>query len=252
MTAFGRKKRRIIMKVIKVRNYEELSEKAAAIVAELLKKKEDACLGLATGGTPVGMYQNLVKMTERGEISFKKVRSFNLDEYCGLAKSHPQSYHYYMRTNLFDHVDIDLNNTHLPEGDTGDHEEACRNYNEMLKNEKIDLQILGIGSNGHIGFNEPGTPFSQETFVVKLAEKTREDNKRFFNSLDEVPKCAITMGIKNILQADSILLLASGKGKAEAIYRLVHGEVTEDFPASALKNHKNVTVIVDEEAAMLL
>ena len=141
------------------------------------------------------MYQNLVKMTERGEISFKKVRSFNLDEYCGLAKSHPQSYHYYMRTNLFDHVDIDLNNTHLPEGDTGDHEEACRNYNEMLKNEKIDLQILGIGSNGHIGFNEPGTPFSQETFVVnwrrRLGKTTSASSTPWIGS-----EIRITMGIK--------------------------------------------------------
>lgn len=240
------------MNIIKVRNYEELSDKAAEIVAELVKKKENACLGLATGGTPLGMYTKLIEKYQAGEISFKNVKTYNLDEYCGLDKNHPQSYYTYMHTNFFNHVDISENNVHIPEGNTDNHKEACETYNQLLKNNRIDLQILGIGANGHIGFNEPGTPFSQETFVVKLTEKTRNDNRRFFNSLAEVPEYAITMGIKNIMQADAILLLASGKSKAEAVKKLVKGELTEEFPASILKEHKNVTVIIDEEAAELL
>lgn len=240
------------MNIIKVRNYEELSDKAAEIVAELVKKKENACLGLATGGTPLGMYTKLIEKYQAGEISFKNVKTYNLDEYCGLDKNHPQSYYTYMHTNFFNHVDISENNVHIPEGNTDNHKEACETYNQLIKNNRIDLQILGIGANGHIGFNEPGTPFSQETFVVKLTEKTRNDNRRFFNSLAEVPEYAITMGIKNIMQADAILLLASGKSKAEAVKKLVKGELTEEFPASILKEHKNVTVIIDEEAAELL
>lgn len=240
------------MKIIKVKDYEELSARAAEIVAELVQRKEDACLGLATGGTPLGMYRKLIEKHRLGEISFKNVSTFNLDEYCELEKTHPQSYHHYMRTNFFNHVDIEMDKVHLPEGDTADHEAAAQRYNQLLKEARIDLQVLGIGSNGHIGFNEPGTPFSQETFVVRLAEKTRNDNKRFFNSLEEVPEHAITMGINNILQAEAILLLASGKSKAEAIHKLIKGGMTEGFPASALKNHKNVTVIIDEEAASLL
>lgn len=240
------------MKIIRVKDYEELSKMAAEIVADRVRNKPDACLGLATGSTPLGMYQNLIEMYQKGEISFKDVKTYNLDEYCGLEKTHPQSYFTYMHKKFFDHIDISENNINLPEGDTDNHEEACMRYNEQLNNDQIDLQILGIGGNGHIGFNEPGTPFTQETFVVKLAEKTRNDNKRFFNSIDEVPEFAITMGIKNILQAKEILLLASGKGKAEAIKKLVEGEMTVDFPASALKEHANVTVIIDEEAASLL
>lgn len=240
------------MKIIRVKDYEELSKMAAEIVADRVRNKPDACLGLATGSTPLGMYQNLIEMYQKGEISFKDVKTYNLDEYCGLEKTHPQSYFTYMHKKFFDHIDISENNINLPEGDTDNHEEACMRYNEQLNNDQIDLQILGIGGNGHIGFNEPGTPFAQETFVVKLAEKTRNDNKRFFNSIDEVPEFAITMGIKNILQAKEILLLASGKGKAEAIKKLVEGEMTVDFPASALKEHANVTVIIDEEAASLL
>ena len=240
------------MKIIRVKDYEELSKMAAEIVADRVRNKPDACLGLATGSTPLGMYQNLIEMYQKGEISFKDVKTYNLDEYCGLEKTHPQSYFTYMHEKFFDHIDISENNINLPEGDTDNHEEACMRYNEQLNNDQIDLQILGIGGNGHIGFNEPGTPFTQETFVVKLAEKTRNDNKRFFNSIDEVPEFAITMGIKNILQAKEILLLASGKGKAEAIKKLFECEMTVDFPASALKEHANVTVIIDEEAASLL
>ncbi|MDD4000810.1 MAG: glucosamine-6-phosphate deaminase [Bacilli bacterium] len=240
------------MKIIKVKDYEELSRLASKIVAKCIKNKPDACLGLATGSTPIGMYQNLVKMYKDGKISFEKVKTFNLDEYCVLDKSHPQSYHSYMDEQLFKHINILEENIHIPDGNTNNHQEACQNYNQLLNDNIIDLQILGIGGNGHIGFNEPNTPCNQETFIVKLAEKTRLDNQRFFASLEEVPLYAITMGIKNIFAASKILLLASGKSKAEAIERLINGEVSEEFPASILKKHPNVTIVIDKEAASLL
>ncbi len=241
-----------IMKIIKVKNYDELSIEASKIVANLLKQKEDACLGLATGGTPIGMYQNLIKMYRDGEISFRNIKTYNLDEYCDLDQNHSQSYYSYMHEHLFNNIDISKDNIHIPEGNSGNNEEACRKFNELLNQSTIDLQVLGIGGNGHIGFNEPGTPFNQETFVVELTDKTRNDNKRFFDSIEEVPRYAITMGIKNIVQAKKILLLASGLGKAEAVARLINGEISEGFPASILKRHDNVIVIIDEEAALLL
>ncbi len=240
------------MQIIKVKNYEALSQEAAKIVGKLLISKPDAILGLATGSTPVGMYQNLVKMNENHELSFKAVKTYNLDEYCDLPRSHAQSYYTFMHENLFNHVDILEKNVHLPHAEGADLAKQCAEYNKALNNVKIDLQVLGIGGNGHIGFNEPGTPFSNETFIVELTEKTREDNKRFFASLEEVPHRAMTMGIKNILAAKKILLLASGKNKAPAIKELVFGNVSEKFPASALKDHGNVIVIIDEDAASLL
>lgn len=240
------------MHIIKVKNYEELSKEAAKIIGGLMKKRPDAILGLATGSTPIGLYKNLIKMYEQGEISFKQIKTYNLDEYCDLPKSHPQSYFSFMHEQLFNHVDILEKNVHLPSGEGEDLKALADKYNQMLGKVSIDLQVLGIGGNGHIGFNEPKTPFDQETFIVELTEKTRLDNQRFFNSLDEVPKRAITMGIKNILAAKSILLLISGKAKAEAVKKLVYGDPTVDFPASALKNHPKVTVIIDEDAASLL
>ncbi|MGD9605073.1 MAG: glucosamine-6-phosphate deaminase [Bacilli bacterium] len=240
------------MHIIKVKNYEELSKEAAKIVANLVQKKPDATLGLATGSTPIGLYQNLIAMYNDNEISFKQVKTYNLDEYCDLPKKHPQSYFSFMHEQLFDHIDVLEKNTHLPSGEGDDLQVLADKYNQTLAKAQIDLQILGIGGNGHIGFNEPKTPFTQETFIVELTEKTRLDNQRFFNSLDEVPRRAITMGIKNILAAKSILLLISGKAKAEAVKKLVTCDPTIDFPASALKNHEKVTVIIDEDAASLL
>ncbi|NLD25732.1 MAG: glucosamine-6-phosphate deaminase [Acholeplasmataceae bacterium] len=240
------------MNLVIVRNYEEMSAKASQIIGTLLKKQPDAVLGLATGSTPIGLYTNLIKMYENKEISFSNVKTYNLDEYCDLPKEHPQTYFQFMWKNLFDHIDIKKENVHIPDGNTANHEQACKEYNELLKQIKIDLQVLGIGSNGHIGFNEPGTPFEQETFIVKLSENTRKDNQRFFASLSEVPQYAITMGIHNIMQAEKIVLLASGKAKAEAIKNLVEGEISIDFPASVLKLHHHTIVIVDEEAASLL
>ena len=240
------------MKFIKVKNYEELSKVAADIIADLLKEKPNATLGLATGSSPIGLYQNLIKKYENGEISFKDVKSYNLDEYCELPKSHPESYYSFMHRNLFSHVDIKEENVHIPNSEGSDLEKLCNEYNELLHAASIDLQLLGIGANGHIGFNEPGTSFEQETFIVKLTEKTRLDNQRFFNSLDEVPTHAMTMGIKNIMQAKKLLLVASGKNKQDAVKKLMSGEITEDFPASILNKHDDVVVSVDEEAAGLL
>ena len=240
------------MKVIKVKNYEELSKVAAEIVGTLVKAKPTATLGLATGSSPIGLYKNLIKMYENKEISFEQVSSYNLDEYCGLPKGHQESYYSFMHRNLFDHIDIKEDNIHLPSSEGKDLEKNCKDYNDLLNNANVDLQVLGIGGNGHIGFNEPNTSFDQETFIVELTEKTRLDNARFFNSLEEVPTHAITMGIKNIMQANKILLIASGKGKQEAIKRLLNGKVSEDFPASILHNHNDVVVIVDDGACALL
>lgn len=240
------------MKLVIVKDYEEMSLKASEIIIDLLKEKNDATLGLATGSSPIGIYQNLIKKYNEGEISFKNVKSYNLDEYCNLPRSHPESYYSFMHRNLFDHVDIKEENIHIPCSEGTDLEASCNEYNEMLHKANIDIQLLGIGANGHIGFNEPNTSFNQETFVVKLTEKTRLDNQRFFNSLDEVPQYAMTMGIKNIMQSKKLLLVASGKNKQEAVKKLASGVVTEEFPASILHNHPDAIVIVDEEAASLI
>ena len=236
------------MKVIVVKDYQAMSDLAAEIIANTIKANPSCTFGLATGSSPIGTYQNLVKDVEAGEISFKDVKTYNLDEYCGISRSHPQSYYYFMHDNLFNHVDIDEANVHIPAVSNDHLEEDCKTYNDMLHYATIDLQLLGIGGNGHIGFNEPGTSFEQETFIVKLTDKTRQDNKRFFNSIDEVPTHAITMGIKNIMQAKRILMLISGVNKADTVVKLLSGNITTDFPASVLNNHPDVTVIIDQDA----
>ena len=240
------------MKLIVVKDYEEMSLEASLIIKDLLVKKPDATLGLATGSSPIGLYQNLIKYYEKGEISFKNVKTYNLDEYCELPRSHPESYYSFMHRNLFSHVDILEENVHIPCSEGSNLQALCDEYNDLLHKATIDLQLLGIGANGHIGFNEPNTPFDQETWVVKLTDKTRKDNQRFFNSLDEVPTHAMTMGIANIMQAKCLLLVASGKNKAEAIRRLASGEVNPECPATILNRHPNAIVIVDEEAASLI
>ena len=236
------------MKVIVVKDYQAMSDLAAEIIANTIKANPSCTLGLATGSSPIGTYQNLVKDVKAGEISFKDVKTYNLDEYCGISRSHPQSYYYFMHDNLFNHVDIDEANVHIPAVSNDHLEEDCKTYNDMLHNATIDLQLLGIGGNGHIGFNEPGTSFEQETFIVKLTDKTRQDNKRFFNSIDEVPTHAMTMGIKNIMQAKRILMLISCVNKADTVVKLLSGNITTDFPASVLNNHPDVTVIIDQDA----
>ncbi len=239
------------MKIIITENYEEMSKKAAAIITEIIKNNPHAVLGLATGSSPIGTYKQMAVDCKNG-VSYKNVSTVNLDEYVGLTADHDQSYAYFMRTNLFDHLDIDQKNTHLPCGSATDLKAECDRYNALLDTMKQDVQVLGLGSNGHIGFNEPGTPLDSVTHLVDLTESTIKDNSRLFASVDEVPRQALSMGIKNIMQAKTILMVVSGKNKAEALRGMVKGEVTPDLPASVLQLHPFVTVICDKDAASLL
>ena len=239
--------------LIKTTDYEEMSQKGAEIFIEQIKKKPNSILGLATGSTPLGLYKILIEKNKLKEISFKDVITYNLDEYCDIPKFHEQSYYTYMNQNLFDHIDINRNNTHIPNGE-GDSKLNSHNYENELNKVKIDIQLLGIGSNGHIGFNEPGTDFDIGVHEVNLTENTIKDNARFFeNDINKVPKKAITMGIKNILDSEMIVLMASGKNKANAIKNIISGIVDKNVPASALNLHKGkVYIIVDKEAASML
>lgn len=237
------------MNLIKVKNYQEMSNEACRKVLKKMKEVERPVLGLATGSTPIGLYERLIEEYRNNRVSFKNVVTFNLDEYVGLTKDNPASYYFFMMEKLFDHIDIPPENIHIPNGVADDLHQECVRYEEMIREAgQIDLQILGIGLNGHIGFNEPGTKFTSRTHVVKLTESTRKANSRFFNSIDEVPTEAITMGIETIMESKEIILLVSGENKAETVARLLNGEVSEDFPASILHKHKNVTVIADEAA----
>ncbi len=210
-------------------------------------------LGLATGGTPVGLYRQWIEYFRSGDISFQSVTTFNLDEYVGLPTSDPRSYHAYMREHLFDHIDIALENTHLPDGCADDLNEAAANYEWQIEEAGgIDYQILGIGSDGHIGFNEIGSSLASRTRVKTLTRQTRIDNARYFDSLDQVPTMAITMGIGTIMSARSILLIASGESKARAIRDAIEGPVTSMVPASVLQLHPDVTIMIDEDASRLL
>lgn len=240
------------MKVIIVKDYEEMSLKAFEVMSEVVKNKPDAVLGLATGSTPIGLYRNMIKDHKENGTSYKNIKTVNLDEYAGLDYSSDQSYVYFMRSNLFDHIDIDLKNTNIENGKAVDRQAECDRYNRLLEEMQQDIQVLGIGSNGHIAFNEPGTPFGSVTHIVDLAESTIKDNSRMFASIDEVPRQAFTMGLKNIMNAKKVLILANGANKAKAVYGLVKGEVTEDLPASVLQLHPDCVVIADESAASLL
>lgn len=241
-----------MMEFIKVNDYQAMSERACSIMIETINRIKNPVLGLATGSTPEGLYQKIIEKCNEGMVSFQDVTTFNLDEYVGLEREDVNSYYRYMKEKLFDHVDIKLERVHLPNGAATDLEGECQRYERQIQQAgKIDLQILGMGINGHIGFNEPGTPFSSRTHVVELAASTREANSRFFPTLDDVPTQALTMGIATIMESKEILLLVSGEQKAEAIARLAEGDISEDFPASILRNHPNVTVIVDEGAMVL-
>lgn len=242
------------IQLIRVKDYQELSDVAGKIMLDVVKANPKCTLGLATGSSPIGLYKYLIKAYENGEVSFKDVKTFNLDEYCELPVTHPESYYSFMHTNLFNHIDIKEENVNIPSSVGDDLKKNCDDYSRKLNAATVDMQLLGIGANGHIGFNEPGTPFDSETLIVTLKDKTRQDNARFFdNDINQVPKHAITMGIKNIMNAKSVLLVASGKNKADAINKLINGPVTEEFPASALQNHKGkVIVVADEEACSLL
>lgn len=241
------------MKVIVAKNYEEMSQIAAKEVAKLLYIKPDAVLGLATGSTPEGVYKELVELNKQNKVDFSKATSYNLDEYRGLTGNHPQSYRYFMNTNLFNQINIDKNNTHVPNGVAEDFEKECREYDEAIENAGgIDLQLLGIGTNGHIGFNEPSDFLNLNTHVTELTEDTIKANSRFFDSIEEVPTEAITMGLGSIMKAKKIILLASGQKKAEIISKLVEEKISTRVPASMLQVHQNVLVIVDEEAGSQL
>ncbi|AQX55501.1 glucosamine-6-phosphate deaminase [Bacillus sp. VT 712] len=237
------------MNIISVKDYKEMSQTAAGIIINKVKSDPSITLGLATGGTPKGLYEALIQDHQTNGTSYEQVHTFNLDEYVGLSADNPNSYRYYMVDTLLGHLDVALNQTFIPNGTAEDAEAECERYEALIEQlGGIDLQILGIGHNGHIGFNEPGTPFSSKTHVVTLASSTRQANARYFSSIDEVPTHAITMGISSIMNSTEILLLASGEDKADAIYHLLEGTVTEEFPASILKNHQAVTIIADEKA----
>jgi len=237
------------MKVIVCDNYEEISKKAAKIFAAQIKVKPDSVLGLATGSTPVGMYNELAEMYRKGEIDFSEIRTFNLDEYYPIKRSNEQSYYYFMNENLFSKVNIDLKNTHIPNGEANNPEEECEVYEEELERSGgVDLQVLGIGQNGHIGFNEPGTKLNTKTHLTALTDNTIEANSRFFDSKDEVPTAALTMGIATILKSRKIVLLASGASKHKAVSALLNNDINTEVPATMLKLHPDVTLICDREA----
>ena len=236
-----------------VEDYRQLSAKAAALVAAQVILKNNAVLGLATGSTPEGMYARLVEMYRAGEVDFQKVTTFNLDEYVGLSPGHPQSYHYFMHHHLFNHINVPSERIHIPSGLAEDPAAFGAAYDDQIAQAGgIDLQVLGIGGNGHIAFNEPGETLNAGTHLVDLTEETIQDNSRFFEYKDEVPRQAITMGMGSILKAKRILLLAVGNGKAKAIKDTVSGPLDPRVPASFLQLHRDAIVIVDREAAALL
>ncbi len=239
------------MKVV-VGSNDKISKLIAEDFINVVNKKENAVLGLATGTSPLQVYANLVKANKEGRVSFKKCTTFNLDEYVGLEGTHNQSYRYFMNENLFNHIDIDKKNTNVLLG-VGDYKKFMNQYDDMIaKAGGIDIQILGIGSDGHIAFNEPGTSFDSLTHETELTEQTIKDNSRLFNDISEVPTRAVTMGLKSIMNARKIVLIATGKNKAKAVYGLIKGPISEDMPCSILQKHKDVTVYVDEDAYSLV
>lgn len=241
------------MRVIVTNSYDEMSKEAAKIVAGQIYLKPDSVLGLATGSTPLQMYKKLIAVHEMVGLDFSQVTSFNLDEYIGMSPDNPQSYHYFMKHNFFDFINIKPENIFIPNGMAKDIDAEGRRYDALIEEKGgIDLQILGIGRNAHIGFNEPDIKFEATTHKVKLDDETIEANSRFFENESEVPRYAISMGIKTIMLAKKVVLLASGSNKAEAVYNAVYGSISPSAPASILQLHRDVTVIVDREAGALL
>ena len=238
------------MKIIRAKDYKDMSRKAANIISAQVIMKPNCVLGLATGGTPVGAYAQLVEWYNKGDVDFSEVTTVNLDEYRGLPKEHPESYWSFMHKNLFDHVNIRPEAIHLPDGTNPDAADACAKYNEIIHSVGgIDLQLLGIGHDGHIGFNEPCDHFPVITHEVQLTEMTREANKRFFKSIDEVPTAAITMGVGTVMAAKKIVMVITGADKADILYKVFFGPVTPEVPGSILQFHPDVTLICDEAAA---
>lgn len=237
------------MRIIRTKDYDDMSRKAANIIAAQIITKPDCVLGLATGSTPIGTYARLVKQYQEGDLDFSQVTSVNLDEYKGLTKDNDQSYYYFMNDNLFSKVNIDTKRTFLPDGTEADSEKACAEYNQIIASVGgVDLQLLGLGHNGHIGFNEPGTTFEAQTHCVDLTESTIQANKRFFASIEDVPRQAYTMGIGTIMLAKKILVVVSGVDKAAIVKKAFFGAITPEVPASVLQLHRDVTVVADEAA----
>ena len=237
------------MKIYKAKDYKDMSRKAANIISAQVIMKPNCVLGLATGSTPIGTYDQLVEWYNKGDLDFSEVTTVNLDEYKGLPRTNDQSYYYFMHQHLFDRVNIDPERTNVPNGMEPDAEKECGRYEELIRSlGGVDLQLLGLGHNGHIGFNEPGEAFEKETHCVDLTESTIEANKRFFASADDVPKQAYTMGIKTIMQAKKILIVVNGENKADIVERAFFGPVTPVVPASILQLHNDVTLVGDEEA----
>ena len=237
------------MRIYKAKDYVDMSRKAANIVSAQVIMKPNCVLGLATGSTPIGLYKQLVEWYNKGDLDFSEVMTVNLDEYKGLSRDNDQSYYYFMHRNLFDHVNIPAENTHLPNGMEPDSQKECQEYTNLIQSlGGVDLQLLGIGHNGHIGFNEPGEAFDKQVHCVNLTQSTIEANKRFFASADDVPKQAYTMGIKTIMQAKKILIVASGEDKAEIVRDAFFGPITPKVPASVLQLHNDVTLVADEAA----
>ena len=237
------------MRLYRAKDYEDMSRKAANILSAQVILKPDSVLGLATGSTPLGVYRQLIDWNRKEDVDFSQCKTINLDEYAGLSATHPQSYRHFMQENFFNHINIDPGNTHLPDGLAEDAAAECARYEELIQNSGgIDMQLLGIGHNGHIGFNEPGGAFEKETHRVALSEQTLQANKRFFASVDDVPRYAITMGIRSIMQARHILVIVSGADKADIVYEAFHGPVTPLVPASVLQLHNHVLLVGDREA----
>ena len=241
------------MKIIKTSDYDKMSRAAANIIAAQIITKPDCVLGLATGSSPIGTYKELIKRYNEGDLDFSAVTSINLDEYKGLSGDNDQSYRYFMNENLFKHVNIRPECTNVPDGLEPDSQKACDAYNAIIAaSGGIDLQLLGLGHNGHIGFNEPADEFEKDTHCVDLAQSTIDANSRFFASMDDVPKQAYTMGIRNIMQAKKILIVVSGKDKAEIVKKAFFGPVTPQVPASILQLHPDVVLVGDEAALSLI
>ena len=234
------------MKVVYLKK-EEIAKEIANVFIKKVKENPSCVLGLATGSSPLGIYRNMIEAYKNGEVSFKDVTTFNLDEYLGLEGTHDQSYRYFMNVNLFDHIDINKANTNVPSGFVKDDNEASQYDAAIAAKGGIDIQLLGLGSDGHIAFNEPGTPFDTLTHIAELTEQTISDNARFFESIEDVPTKACTMGLKSIMNAKKIVLIALGKNKVEAVRKLIHGEVDIEWPCTILKNHPDVTIYVDSD-----
>lgn len=237
------------MEIIRARDYDHMSRQAANILSAQVILHPDSVLGLATGSSPIGTYKQLIKWYEKGDLDFRRVRTVNLDEYVGLAADHEQSYAHFMRVNFFDHINVNLENTNIPNGLNMDEEEECARYNAVIRKlGGVDLQLLGLGPNGHIGFNEPGESFTKGTHKVSLTDATIQANKRFFASESDVPRYAYTMGILDIMQAERVVMVVSGAGKADIVREAFFGPVTPRVPASILQLHKNFTLVADEAA----